>query len=166
MTSFALSLSLPLPQCSTLRHPSPFPLHRTLSDSCRGKPPTAQSRASGIGLGARADPHGLSPGRVRPVRASSAKSAPGDRAASAAANGQPPGGRSPLRERAGERLRAVAAVRSGRGAVGSRDPSPAHDIAEARDELAVSILEEEDELIACHRWAAAPQPRLSSQSSC
>ena len=33
----------------------------------------------------------------------------------------------------------------------SRDPSPAHDLREAQEELAANILEEEDELISAHR---------------
>jgi len=116
----------------------------------RGKPPTAQSRASGFGVGVD-----VTPPRERPQRAPSAKApSAAHGAGDGAANGEGhTNGRSPLRERSGERLRAVAAALAPARPTPplSRDPSPAHDVAEARDALAVSILEEEDELIAAHR---------------
>lgn len=128
----------------------------------RGKPPTAQSRASGFGVGVD-----VTPPRERPQRAPSAKApSAAHGAGDGAANGEGhTNGRSPLRERSGERLRAVAAALAPARPTPplSRDPSPAHDVAEARDALAVSILEEEDELIAAHRWVErlrVPTPAL------
>jgi len=140
------------------------PRPRTPSGEGRPRPPVAQSRASGIGLarGPRGPDAGGTPeaspprgagGAARGAAAKGARNVRGE--AERLSNQGPPGGRSPLRERSGDRLRALTASRVHAGGrktpTPSRDPSPAHEIAAARDDLAVSILEEEDELIAAHR---------------
>jgi len=139
------------------RSPAPDPRNHAFDPKRpRTPPPKAAAAAVVVNPAVRPPP-------AAAVRAGRAARGPGPPSGSAAGGGAAPADRDPNRPRspplASDRMRAQALA-----AVDSRDVSPAHDIAAARDELAVSILEEEDERVrggASHRQ---PRPRCRSCS--